>query len=46
MSMWNYGTDVMDALMEFNISLVCDSSVTIFSILVISLYDHDSSPML
>ncbi|XP_060211726.1 uncharacterized protein LOC132639284 [Lycium barbarum] len=26
MSMWNYGTDVMDALMEFVISLVCASS--------------------
>lgn len=37
MSMWNYGTDVMDALMEFVISLVCGCSATIFSILVISL---------
>ncbi|KAH0700053.1 hypothetical protein KY284_014268 [Solanum tuberosum] len=25
MSMWNYGTDVMDALMEFNISLAASS---------------------
>lgn len=46
MSMWNYGTDVMDALMELVISLVCGSRATVCNVLVINLCDHDSSSKL